>query len=234
MRKRLAGRPSPAMVVAVIALISSLTGGAVAATLITSDDIAKNAVKSKHIANGKVKNKDLKNNTIKTTKVRNGSLLAEDFAEGQLLGGEQGLQGPEGPPGPPGDDGADGADGADGQDLTHTSTLPSGETLTGIYSINNGGDYDGAAIEFRPQLAPGTTITPHYIGTADANCPGPGQAEPGHLCVYEDDAFSVTLNGFADPRAGGSGQVDEWGTIFYLDTSAATSFSNGTWAVTAP
>ena len=231
-RRLLARRPSPAMVVAVVAVVLSLTGGAVAATLIKSDDIARNAVKSKHIANGKVKNKDLKNNTIKTTKVRNGTLLAEDFAEGQLAGGEQGPQGLQGPPGEDGEDGTDGADGADGQDLTHTSTLPSGETLTGIYSINNGGDYDGAAIEFRPQLASGTVITPHYIGGANANCPGPGQAEPGHLCVYEDDASSVTLNGFADPR--GSGSVDEWGTIFYLDTSAAGSFSNGTWAVTAP
>ena len=211
------------MLVAITAVVLSLTGGAIAAT-IGSGDIKKNAVKSKHIKNGNgVKNKDIKNNTIKTTKVRNGTLLAEDFRADQLLKGDKGDKGEKGDKGDTGDP---------GEDLTHTSTLPSGQTLTGIYSINNGGTFDGAAIEFRPQLAPGTAITPHYIGAADPYCPGPGQAAPGHLCVYEDDASDVSLNGFADPNGGGA--VDEWGTIFYLNTSAASSFSNGTWAVTAP
>jgi len=157
-RRLLARRPSPAMIVAVVALVSSLTGGAVAATLITSGDIAKNAVKSKHIANGKVKNKDLKDNTIKTSKVRNGSLLSEDFQAGQLPAGEQGPKGDKGDTGDPGDPGADGADGATGppgisglerivapsaltsSDKTVTATCPGDKKVVGT-----GGEINGAA-----------------------------------------------------------------------------------------
>ena len=115
-RRLLARRPSPAMVVAVVALISSLTGGAVAATLITSSDIAKNAVKSKHIKNKGVKGKDLKGNAVKSKHVRDGSLLSDDFAAGQLPAGEVGPQGPAGPAGagPKGDKGDKGDPGDTG------------------------------------------------------------------------------------------------------------------------
>ena len=51
-------RPSPAMVVAVAALIVALAGSAVAVDKITSNDIAKNAVLSQHIEAGQVKNDD--------------------------------------------------------------------------------------------------------------------------------------------------------------------------------
>jgi hypothetical protein len=229
-------------VIAYLALFVALGGSAYAAGLITGDDIAKNAIAKKHI----------KADAVRSGKVKDRSLLAEDFKAGQLPAGATGPQGPQGlagakgDKGDAGDAGAAGAAGAkgdkgdkgdegeNGEDLTHTSTLPSGQTLTGIYSINNGGTFDGAAIEFRPQLAPGTSITPHYIGTADANCSGPGQAAPGHLCVYQDSASSVTFNGFADPRGSGGTAVDEWGTIVYLFTPDPSSFSNGSWAVTAP
>src|SRR5829696_10238916 len=46
-------RPSPAMLVAMIALIAALSGSALAVTA------AKNSVKSKSIKNGQVKTKDL-------------------------------------------------------------------------------------------------------------------------------------------------------------------------------
>ena len=66
-RKLLSRHPSPAMVVALIALCSSLVAGATAATLITSKDIKRNAVRSKH--------------------VKNRSLAAKDFRRGLLGGG---------------------------------------------------------------------------------------------------------------------------------------------------
>jgi hypothetical protein len=100
-RRLLARRPSPAMLVALTAVVLSLTGGAIAAT-IGSSDIERNAVKSKHIANGKVKSKDIRDNTIKTGKVRNGTLLAEDFRAGQLPKGDKGEPGQDGAAGPEG------------------------------------------------------------------------------------------------------------------------------------
>ena len=115
MRRRLLTRgPSPAMLVAIVALVSSMTGGAVAAKLITGDDIAKNAVKSKHIKNKGVKGKDLKRNAVKSGHVRDGSLLSTDFKADELPAGETGPQGPDGPKGADGADGADGAEGAEG------------------------------------------------------------------------------------------------------------------------
>lgn len=107
-RRLLARRPSPAMVVALVALCSSLTGGAVAATLINGDDIAKKAIATKH----------LKRNAVVTKKVKNGTLLADDFKPGQLKEGVQGIQGLKGDKGEPGDDGADGTNGTDGTDAT--------------------------------------------------------------------------------------------------------------------
>jgi hypothetical protein len=88
-RRLLARRPSPAMLVAVVALVSSLTGGAVAATLIDSGDIK----------NGSIKKKDLHKNSVNTKKVKNKTLKAKDFAPGQLEQGAQGIQGPKGDPG---------------------------------------------------------------------------------------------------------------------------------------
>ncbi len=101
-RKLLARRPSPAMLVAVVALISSLTGGAVAATLIDTGDIQ----------NGAVTKKKLHKNSVNTKKVKNKTLKAKDFAPGQLEQGVQGIQGLQGDKGEKGDQGDTGEPGS--------------------------------------------------------------------------------------------------------------------------
>jgi hypothetical protein len=84
------------MVVALIALVFSLTGGAVAATLITGADIK----------NRSVTKKDIKPNAVRSKHVRAGSLLAADFKLGEFPGtGPQGPEGPRGEKGEPGEDG---------------------------------------------------------------------------------------------------------------------------------
>jgi hypothetical protein len=104
-------RPSPAMVVALVALFVALGGSSYAALALRA-----NSVSSTHIKNGQVKRVDLGKGSVNSSKVVNGALLAEDFAAGQLPAGErgpqgpQGAQGPQGPQGPTGDPGADGAD----------------------------------------------------------------------------------------------------------------------------
>lgn len=73
-------RPSPATIIAVIALVAALSSPAWAkpvGDLITGKDIAKNAITS--------------------SKVKNRSLLAKDFKKGQLPRGKTGPQGPAGP-----------------------------------------------------------------------------------------------------------------------------------------
>ncbi len=93
-------RPSPAMVVACIALFVAAGGTSYAAV-----KLPKNSVGSAQI----------KSNSVTSAKVKNGSLRKGDFAAGQLPAGAQGLQGPQGLRGLDGAPGKDGKDGVNGQ-----------------------------------------------------------------------------------------------------------------------
>jgi hypothetical protein len=67
-------RPSPAMIIACLALLLALTGSAVAA------GIAKNSVRSAQIADGTVRTVDLRDNAVNSAKVADDSLAAGDLA----------------------------------------------------------------------------------------------------------------------------------------------------------
>lgn len=90
MKWLLGRRPSPATVIAVIALVVALGGTSYAAVT-----LPKNSVGTAQ----------LKNNAVNSLKVANGSLLKADFKSGQI---------PPGPAGPAGPAGAAGAAGAAG------------------------------------------------------------------------------------------------------------------------
>jgi hypothetical protein len=75
--------PSPALVVAVIALVVATTGAAIALpgkNKVKSDDIAKNAIKSKQIKKGQVKTSDLANNAVKAANIAAGAVTGEKLA----------------------------------------------------------------------------------------------------------------------------------------------------------
>lgn len=88
-------RPSPAMVVAVIALVAALGGGAWAAT-----NLPRNSVGPNQIRNGAVTKAKIRNNAVDSSKVRDRSLTARDFRQGSLPRGPQGPRGATGPAGP--------------------------------------------------------------------------------------------------------------------------------------
>ncbi len=88
-------RPSPAMVVACIALAVVLGGTSYAAVL----QIPRASVGTAQLKTGAVTTKKLAANAVTGAKVRNGSLLKADFGPGQLPAGPTGPQGPAGPPG---------------------------------------------------------------------------------------------------------------------------------------
>ena len=90
MRRILRHRPSPAMVVACLALTIALGGTSYAAV-----NLPRNSV-------GAVQ---LKKNVVTSAKVKNFSLLRADFKRGQLPAGPRG---PQGLPGPKGDQGIQG------------------------------------------------------------------------------------------------------------------------------
>ena len=93
-------RPSPAMLVAVTALVVSLGGNSYAAV-----KLAKNSVNSQAIKDGQVKRADLARNAVGTDQVAAGSLLANDFKAGQLSAGPQGPKGDKGEKGEKGEKG---------------------------------------------------------------------------------------------------------------------------------
>lgn len=99
-------RPSPAMIVAVTALVASLGGTSYAAA-----SLAKDSVGTSQIRKSAVKSTDIASNAITSAKVKNGSLLAADFKLGQLPAGPAGPAGPEGKAGPAGPAGPVGPEG---------------------------------------------------------------------------------------------------------------------------
>ena len=96
-------RPSPAMLVAVTALVASLGGTSYAAA-----SLAKDSVGTSQIRKSAVKTADIASNAVTSAKVKNGSLLAADFKAGQLPAGPAGAEGKAGPAGPAGPVGPEG------------------------------------------------------------------------------------------------------------------------------
>ena len=98
-------RPSPALVVAGIALLFALGGtsfaavSALAPNSVGPAQLKANAVTNPKIANNAVNNAKLAKNAVTSSKVANGSLTAADFAQGQIPAGPQGPAGKDGAPG---------------------------------------------------------------------------------------------------------------------------------------
>ncbi|MEX0850998.1 MAG: hypothetical protein WD015_05790 [Gaiellaceae bacterium] len=131
MRKLSIRRPSPAMVVACLALLVALGGTSVAAV----SQLARNSVGPRQLQFGAVTNPKIRNNAVTSAKVRNRSLLRADFAPGQLPAGPTGPQGPTGPAGPAGAAGAAGPAGVIGAITvrTQSTTITGGTAHDGIY-----------------------------------------------------------------------------------------------------
>jgi len=92
-------RPSPALILSVIALSVALGGTGYAAIVLPANSVGT---------------KQIKKNAVTTAKVKNGSLRAADFKAGQLPAGAPGATGPTGPAGPAGATGATGLKGDKG------------------------------------------------------------------------------------------------------------------------
>lgn len=119
-------RPSPAMVVASIALLVALGGTSVAAI--------------SNVPLFSVGTPQLKPNAVVSSKVKNRSLLAVDFKQGQLPRGPRGFRGPQGPAGAPGPAGPSGPAGVAapgyvaqvGSDTSTGDVSTSSQTFTDI------------------------------------------------------------------------------------------------------
>jgi hypothetical protein len=228
MRRILRHRPSPAMVIACIALTVALGGTSYAAVT---------------LPRGSVGTAQLKKNAVVSAKVKNRSLLAVDFKRGQLPRGARGPQGPSGATGATGATGAKGDKGDTGPPGPFPDgDLPAGKTVRGTYTLgrfdtgagDNGFATDAIQFGFRFLTAP----TPHVIplgGPAPAECPGTVDvpaAAPGHLCVYE--GFNTSATPPAVFNVNGVGGTSRTGAIVRSFSTADTTVfaSLGSWAAT--
>jgi hypothetical protein len=128
MRRILQHRPSPAMVVSLIALAVALGGTSYAAVALPRNSVGPAQLKAKAVTRPKIAN-----NAITSIKVLNGSLKKEDFAANQLAAGVQGPPGPQGPSGPAGANGTNGTNGATNvvaRRGASMNVLPAGTLLT--------------------------------------------------------------------------------------------------------
>ena len=82
MSRLLGHRPSPAMVVALLALFIALAGTSYAAIKLPA-----NSVGTKTIKNGAIHRADLATNAVDSARVADHTLLARDFKAGQLPAG---------------------------------------------------------------------------------------------------------------------------------------------------
>lgn len=155
-------RPSPAMVVACVALLFAMTGAGYAAGMLGPNTVGT---------------KQLKKNAVVSSKVKNHSLLRADFKAGQIPAGPQGPAGPAGAPGAAGPPGPAGP-GARwvvvnpaGTIAVQSGGLTVSHPQTGIYIVNYGTDVSRMYVT----ATPGTAGDAAYRGALIASsCAAPG------------------------------------------------------------
>jgi hypothetical protein len=216
-------RPSPALVVASVALFFALAGTSYAAFT-----LGRNTVGSAQLKAGAVTAAKIKRGAVTAEKVKAGSLLASDFRAGQLSAGAPGAAGATGATGPAG---------------PFPTTLPSGKTLTGITGAGGSASAAGAYAEGRISFAYPLASTPTVNiiaagGPSNASCPGTlanPEAAAGQFCLYEDSPTNATVSGVGNPITDTNGGISRFGGIFNVLSVGVGQFTAGaSWAVTAP
>jgi hypothetical protein len=212
-------RPTPAGVIACLALAIALGGSAFAATALAPKD------------------------SVGSAQVINGSLQTRDLS-GKARKALRGNRGPRGYEGSPGNAGPTGPKGPAGSPWTlGNGVLPSGNTLRGVFAPGGtAADADSLAQE---SISFGFTTagfpTVHYIpsGTSPPpECPGTKtqpEAAPGHLCLYEAHAGNVSAICVFNPITNACGEAAVRGFGVAITAAASGDFwLQGSWAVTAP
>jgi hypothetical protein len=167
-------RPSPALVIALLALFVSLGG--------TSYAVSK--IGSRQVTNNSLRSKDLRDNTVQSRDVRDRSLLAKDFKAGQLPAGPKG---DTGPPGPQGAAAANLIQGSTGDDLVTLQTSEERFPPSG-YSPTEPG-VTGGEWGVTPNT---TTVVRDLVGRLDS---APGAGTGGRLFqILNLDANAIVLS----------------------------------------
>jgi hypothetical protein len=231
LRKRL--HLTPSTVIASLALVFAMSGGAYAASryVITSTkQISPKVLASLKGAAGKPG--------------ANGAA----GATGPAGAGTAGATGPAGPQGPQGilgtngtngTNGAPGAKGETGSPWTAGGTLPAKATETGTWTAGPSKEVAGVfvPISFPIQLKePLEKTNVHYVTATSpsSECPGSVEtptAEPGNLCVYEAPFGGGQFGGILTPELAAEGAGVSGAVMTFSPDPSVTA--TGSWAVTA-
>jgi hypothetical protein len=171
-------RPSPSLVIALLALFVSLGG--------TSYAVSK--IGSRQIANNSLRSTDLRDNSVQSRDIRNRSLLAKDFKQGQLPAGPKGDTGPQGPQGPQGSAAANLIQGSTGEDLITLQTSEERFPPSGYSEAEPGGNPGGDW----GVIPNATTVVRDLVGRLES---APGAGTGGRLFqIFNFDANAVVLS----------------------------------------
>ena len=125
-------QPTPAMIVACVALVVAMAGTGYAATALPRNSVGL---------------AQIRNNAVTASKVKNGSLLKVDFKAGQLPRGTRGPAGPAGPVGPAGPGARWALVRADGSIVAQSGGIsPTAKPAGGIYVLDFGASLAGKLI----------------------------------------------------------------------------------------
>jgi hypothetical protein len=244
-------RMTPATVIATLALVFAMTGGAYAAKkyLITSTkQISPSVLKALKGASGKPGPAGPAGPAGAAGVGTPGPAGSQGPAG---AGGAKGETGPEGKEGKEGKTGKEGKPGSEGSPWTAGGTLPEGSTETGSWAFGPIAESSvplGLLLvpvaSFPIRLASGLDNTHvHYVSveeltnkTAPAACPGTAeepQATSGNFCVYageESEALSISEE-IQKPGSTAGGAGTAGARMFFL-VQGPKSKAFGTWAVT--
>ena len=177
MSRLLGHRPSPAMVVAMLALFIAMVGTSYAAIKLPANSVGS---------------KQIKANAVVSSKIKDGSLTRKDFAASQLPAGAQGLQGLPGLTGAAGAPGAQGAQGPEGAPAVtfidvvnsvtglgaQTANCPAGEIATG-----GGGDSSNGLVATSRPVIGMTGLPIAWTATAKDGTGMPANVTAWAVCV---------------------------------------------------
>jgi hypothetical protein len=225
-------RPSPALVISLIALFVALGGTGYAAL-----SLPKNSVGTKQLKKNAVTGSKIKKNAVTGSKVKNHSLTGADINLGALGTVPSASNAAH----------ANAADSASTAGSAANATgvagpLASGQTLIGY--VDSAGHVDPGeiapetSISFQIPLAAAPAL--HIIpvgGPSTGPCPGTAtnpSAAPGNLCIYESTLVGTTgffLPDGANPVSGPT----RFGLPGLIGASGSGDYiARGAWAVTAP
>ena len=233
-------RPSPAMAVALVALVIAASGTAVAATGLVSGD---KLIKKNSLSGNRIRNKTLTGQQINLTKL--GKVPNAAKADTATSAGSAGTA--------TNASNANHAASADtatnatnATNATHATSadgltaLPSGQSESGTFSGAGGSStsgWFGMAVNYQRPLA--TAIDPSHIVDTNKNpdathCPGAGHASAGYLCLYFARHISVgTVYGYSN-SVPYNAVTPSVGVGLYAPIAASGSYADGIWTVSAP